>query len=68
MVNFFYSVGYDIEKPHSGLVAYPHDLWNEGERKPLGTFLGRLRSISPGGYDTTVQHGGTASIQKQPPC
>lgn len=63
MVNFFYSVGYDVEKVFSGIVAYPCDIWNEGERKPLGSFLGHLRSISPEGYNTTVQHGRrTASI------
>ena len=63
MANFFYSVGYGVEKVHTDIAAYPCDLWNEGEREPFGSLLGHLRSISPGGYDTTVQHGrGTASI------
>jgi hypothetical protein len=34
MVNLFYSFGYDVEKVHPDIVAYPYDLWNEGERKP----------------------------------
>jgi hypothetical protein len=40
MANFFYSVGYDVEKIHSGMIAYLSDLWNEGEREPLDSFLG----------------------------
>jgi hypothetical protein len=63
MPNFFYSVGYGVEKVRSGIVAYPCDLWTEDERKPVGPSLGYLRNILPGGYDTTVTIGrGTASI------
>lgn len=63
MANFFYSVGYSVEKVRSGIVTCPYDLWTEDERKPLGPSLGYLRNISPGGYDTTVKVGrSTASI------
>jgi hypothetical protein len=59
MVNLFYSVGYDVEKVHSGIVAYPYDLWNAGEKKALT----HLRGISPGGYETSMRHRrGTTSI------
>jgi hypothetical protein len=63
MVNLFYSFGYDVEKVHSDIVAYPYDLWNEGERKPPGSFLTHSRGISPGGYETSMRHRrGTTSI------
>ena len=58
MANLFSPVGYDIEKLHSGIAAYPYDLWNEGERKLLGSFLGHLRSISPGGTTLPCGVGG----------
>jgi hypothetical protein len=63
MTNFFYSVGYGLEKVHPVMIAYQCDRWNEGERELLGSFLGHSRSSSLGGYDTTPQPGtGTASI------
>ena len=42
MANFFYSVGYSAENVHSGMIAYLCNLWNEGKREPLGSFLDRL--------------------------
>ncbi len=42
MANFFCSVGYSAENVHSGMIAYLCDLWNEGEREPLGSFLDSL--------------------------
>jgi hypothetical protein len=43
MANFFYSVGYGLEKVHSGMIAYLSNLWNEGERESRGSCLGHLR-------------------------
>jgi hypothetical protein len=54
MANLFYPVGYDVEKIHSGMIAYLSDLWNEGEREPLDTFLGQSRRTPTGGCDITV--------------
>jgi hypothetical protein len=42
VANFFCSVGYAAENVHSGMIAYLCDLWNEGEREPLGSFLDGL--------------------------
>ncbi len=42
MANFFCSVGYSAENVHSGMIAYLCDLWNEGEREPLRSFLDSL--------------------------
>lgn len=42
LANFFYSVGYPAENVHSGMIAYLCDLWNEGRREPLESFLGHL--------------------------
>ena len=43
VANFFYSVGYGLEKVHSGMIAYLCDLWNEGEQEPLRSFLDYLQ-------------------------
>lgn len=42
MANFFYSVGYSAENVHSGIIAHLCDLWNDGEKEPLRSFLDRL--------------------------
>jgi len=42
VANYFCSVGYAAENVHSGMIAYLCDLWNEGEREPLGSFLDGL--------------------------
>jgi hypothetical protein len=39
VANFFRSVGYAAENVHSGMIVYLCDLWNEGERQPLRSFL-----------------------------
>ena len=42
MANFFSSVGYALGKLHSGMVVYLCELWNEGQREPLASFLGHF--------------------------
>jgi hypothetical protein len=42
VANFFLSGGYAAENFHSGMIAYLCDLWNEGERAPLGSLLDGL--------------------------
>jgi hypothetical protein len=42
VANFFYSAGYASENIHSGMIAYLCDLWSDGEREPLSSFLGHL--------------------------
>ncbi len=42
MPNFFYSLGYSLERVHSGMIAYLCSLWNEGKKEPLRSFLGYL--------------------------
>jgi hypothetical protein len=42
VANFFRSVGYAAENVHSGMIAYLCDLWSEGERQPLRSFLDGL--------------------------
>lgn len=39
MANIVYSTGYTLEKIHTGLFAYLCDLYNEGDREPLGSFM-----------------------------
>ena len=42
VANFFLSGGYAAENVHSGMIAYLCDLWSEGERQPLRSFLDGL--------------------------
>lgn len=42
MANFFHSVAYASENVHSGMIAYLCELWNEGKREPLRSFLDGL--------------------------
>ncbi len=42
MTNFFRSAGYGVEKLHSGMIAYMCELWNEGAKAPLASFLRHL--------------------------
>lgn len=42
MPNFINSIGYRVEKLHSGMIVYLCDLWKEGDTKPLEGFLSCL--------------------------
>lgn len=42
LANFFYSIGYSLEKAHTGVFVYLCNLWNEGKREPLKSFLNHL--------------------------
>jgi hypothetical protein len=42
VANFFSSAGYAAENIHSGMIAYLCDLWNDGTREPLSSFLDHL--------------------------
>lgn len=47
MPNVVNSIGYDLEKVHTGMIVYLVDLWREGERQSLERFLSSLRVKLP---------------------
>lgn len=49
MANLFRDGGYGVERFHSGMLAYLGELYNEGTREPLSSFVGHLDSDVDGG-------------------
>lgn len=39
MANIIYAMGYSLGKTHTGMIVYLCDLYNDGEKEPLRTFL-----------------------------
>lgn len=42
MVNIVDSIGFDLERVHTGLIVYLVDLWRDGKGEPLQTFFSEL--------------------------
>ena len=42
MANVVDSIGFDLERVHTGLIVYLVDLWRSGKKEPLQTFFSEL--------------------------